>query len=101
MAVVGMVERTDDARQMLEQALPGYLLLNSEPWADTALPGALETLTRARCVVAVSAYASEQMKRAAHVLLPAGTFAETSGTYVNLEGRGREAEVRDCRGHGR
>ena len=27
------------------------------------------------------------MKRAAHVLLPAATFAETSGTYVNLEGR--------------
>ena len=27
------------------------------------------------------------MKRVAHVLLPAGSFAETSGTYVNLEGR--------------
>jgi NADH-quinone oxidoreductase subunit G len=27
------------------------------------------------------------MKRCAHILLPAGTFAETSGTYVNLEGR--------------
>jgi NADH-quinone oxidoreductase subunit G len=31
--------------------------------------------------------ASEEMKRVAHMLLPAGTFAETSGTYVNLEGR--------------
>jgi NADH-quinone oxidoreductase subunit G len=75
------------ARQMLDQTLPGYLLLNTEPWADAALPGALTTLARARCVVAVSAYASEEMKRAAHILLPAGTFAETSGTYVNLEGR--------------
>jgi NADH-quinone oxidoreductase subunit G len=75
------------ARQMLEQTLPGYLLLNAEPWADAALPGALETLSRARCVVAVGAYASEEMKRAAHILLPAATFAETSGTYVNLEGR--------------
>jgi NADH-quinone oxidoreductase subunit G len=75
------------ARQMLEQTLPGYLLLNTEPWADATLPGALTTLARARCVVAVSAYASEEMKRAAHILLPAGTFAETSGTYVNLEGR--------------
>jgi NADH-quinone oxidoreductase subunit G len=27
------------------------------------------------------------MKRVAHILLPAATFAETSGTYVNLEGR--------------
>jgi len=75
------------ARQMLEQTLPGYLLLNVEPWADAPLPEALSTLARARCVVAVSAYANEEMKRAAHVLLPAGTFAETSGTYVNLEGR--------------
>jgi NADH-quinone oxidoreductase subunit G len=75
------------ARQMLEQSLPGYLLLNAEPWADAALPSALETLARARCVVAVGAYASEDMKRVAHILLPAGTFAETSGTYVNLEGR--------------
>jgi len=75
------------ARQMLEQPLPGYLLLNAEPWADAGLPGALDTLARARCVVAIGAYANEQMKRAAHILLPAGTFAETSGTYVNLEGR--------------
>jgi len=75
------------ARQMLEQALPTYLLLNTEPWADTARPAALETLARARCVVAVTPYASEEMKRVAHVLLPAGSFAETSGTYVNLEGR--------------
>jgi NADH-quinone oxidoreductase subunit G len=75
------------ARQMLEQTLPGYLLLNVEPWADAALPAALATLARARCVVAVSAFANDEMKRAAHILLPAGTFAETSGTYVNLEGR--------------
>jgi NADH-quinone oxidoreductase subunit G len=76
-----------NARQMLEQPLAGYLLLNTEPWSDAARPGALDTLKRARCVVAVTAYASEEMKRVAHVLLPAGTFAETSGTYVNLEGR--------------
>ncbi len=76
-----------NARQMLEQPLAGYLLLNTEPWADAALPGALETLARAHSVVAVGAYASPEMKRVAHVLLPAGSFAETSGTYVNLEGR--------------
>ena len=38
-------------------------------------------------MVAITAYAGEEMKRVAHVLLPAATFAETSGTYVNLEGR--------------
>jgi NADH-quinone oxidoreductase subunit G len=35
----------------------------------------------------VTAYASVEMKRIAQVLLPAGGFAESSGTYVNLEGR--------------
>jgi NADH-quinone oxidoreductase subunit G len=80
------------ARQMLGETLPGYLLLNVEPWADAALPEAAATLARARCVVAVSAYASEEMKRTAHVLLPAATFAETSGTYVNLEGRWQSQE---------
>ena len=76
-----------NARQMLEQPLASYLLLNTEPWSDAGRSSALDTLKRARCVVAVTAYASEEMKRIAHVLLPAGTFAETSGTYVNLEGR--------------
>jgi NADH-quinone oxidoreductase subunit G len=76
-----------NARQMLETALPGYLLLGSEPWADAQQPAVLETLAASGCVVAVGPYASAEMKRVAHVLLPAGAFAETSGTYVNLEGR--------------
>jgi NADH-quinone oxidoreductase subunit G len=37
-------------------------------------------------VVALTPYASEELKRIAHVLLPIGTFAETSGSYVNCEG---------------
>ena len=76
-----------NARAMLEQPLAGYLLLNTEPWSDAGRSGALETLKRAKFVVAITPFASEEMKRAAHVLLPAATFAETSGTYVNLEGR--------------
>ena len=76
-----------DARAMLEGAMSGYLLLHCEPWADAAQAGALETLAKSRAVVAVTPYASAEMKRVAQVLLPAGSFAETSGTYVNLEGR--------------
>jgi NADH-quinone oxidoreductase subunit G len=75
------------ARAMLEQPLPGYLLLHTEPWADAVLPAALETLARSQDIVAVTPYASAELRRVARVLLPAGTFAETSGTYVNLEGR--------------
>ncbi|HXN10908.1 MAG TPA: molybdopterin-dependent oxidoreductase, partial [Steroidobacteraceae bacterium] len=42
---------------------------------------------RSARVVAITPYANEAMKQVAQVLLPAGTFAESSGTYVNLEGR--------------
>jgi NADH-quinone oxidoreductase subunit G len=76
-----------DARRMLEQTLPAYLIMHCEPWADAVLPGALDTLAKSGAVVAVSAFASAEMKRVAQVLLPAGTFAETAGTYVSLEGR--------------
>jgi NADH-quinone oxidoreductase subunit G len=76
-----------DARSMLERALGGYLLLNCEPWADAAKPGALDTLAQSRAIVAVTPFASAEMKRVAQVLLPAGSFAETSGTYISLEGR--------------
>jgi len=87
MAGVARAQRGQDVRAMLARPLAGYLLLNCEPWADAVLPAALETLGKARSVVAVSAFASAEMKRVAHVLLPASAFAETSGTYVNLEGR--------------
>jgi NADH-quinone oxidoreductase subunit G len=76
-----------NAREMLERPLRGYLLLGTEPWADGAQPQALVTLENAPFVAAVSAFASPAMLEVAQVLLPAAAFAETSGTYVNLEGR--------------
>ncbi len=36
--------------------------------------------------MAITPFQSEQLRNVAHVMLPIGTFAETSGTYVNLEG---------------
>ncbi len=74
------------AAQMLSQPLSAYLLLGTEPWLDAPDSAAERTLGQAQFVVAVSSFASEALRRVAHVLLPAGTFAETSGTYVNLEG---------------
>ncbi len=76
-----------NARQMLEQPLAAYLMLGTEPWADGLQPQALATLKKAKFVGAIACYASAQMNEVAHVLLPAAAFAESSGTYVNLEGR--------------
>jgi NADH-quinone oxidoreductase subunit G len=41
----------------------------------------------ARFTVAFSPFMSASLRRAADIVLPIGTFMETSGTYVNAEGR--------------
>jgi NADH-quinone oxidoreductase subunit G len=70
---------------MLAARLKSYVVLGAvEPQHDIAAP-ALEALKAAEFVVALSPY--ESAKEFAHVILPIGTFAETSGTYVNMEGR--------------
>ncbi|HSY04578.1 MAG TPA: NADH-quinone oxidoreductase subunit NuoG [Steroidobacteraceae bacterium] len=76
-----------NAREMLRQPLRAYLLYGGvEPGLDMLEPESVRTLARAQLVVALTPYASEELKRIAHVLLPIGTFAESSGTYVNCEG---------------
>ncbi|MEY4761862.1 MAG: hypothetical protein RLZZ200_1718 [Pseudomonadota bacterium] len=75
-----------NARQMLEKPLQGYVLLGVEPGADALHANALASVGAASFVVALTPYASEELKSVAQVLLPVGSFAETSGTYVNLEG---------------
>jgi NADH-quinone oxidoreductase subunit G len=71
---------------MLAARLKSYVVFGAvEPNADIAAPGAVEALKAAEFVVALSPYSSA--KEFADVILPIGTFAETSGTYVNLEGR--------------
>jgi NADH-quinone oxidoreductase subunit G len=72
---------------MLSQSLGGYLLWDVEPGADSLHEKALASLKGAGFVVAATPYASDELKSVAQVLLPIGTYAETSGTYVNLEGQ--------------
>ena len=75
------------AREMLGKPLRAYLLFGGvEPGIDTLDAEAQRTLAQAELVVAITPFASEEVKRIAHLLLPIGTFAETSGTYVNCEG---------------
>jgi NADH-quinone oxidoreductase subunit G len=71
---------------MLAARLKSYVLFGAiEPALDIASPAALDALKAAEFVVALTPYGTA--KEFAHVILPIGTFAETSGTYVNLEGR--------------
>jgi len=76
------------AAAMLAKPLSGYLLQGFEPEWDTAAgEQALLALADAGLVVAVTPYVTDAMREYAHVLLPAGTHAETAGTFVNCEGR--------------
>jgi NADH-quinone oxidoreductase subunit G len=75
-----------NARQMTEQGLQAALLLGMEPSEDM-LAGAGAGLQKAKAVVAITAYDTAELRGLASVLLPAAAFGETSGTYVNLEGR--------------
>jgi len=77
-----------NACAMLESPLKAYLLLGGiEPAQDLSVPNAAQSLAAAECVVMLTPYVTATMKGIAHVLFPVGTFAETSGTFVNIEGR--------------
>jgi NADH-quinone oxidoreductase subunit G len=71
---------------MLDSPLKAYVLLGGiEPANDFGVdPSALAS---ADLVVAVTSHLPESLRGVVHVVLPIGTFAETSGTYVNAEGR--------------
>ena len=76
------------ARDMLQRPLKACVLLGGvEPSIDALDPDSAGVFARTELVVAITPFVSEEVKRIAHVLLPIGTFAETSGTYVNCEGR--------------
>jgi len=77
-----------NARQMVQEPLSAYVLLNLEPGFDHGMPQvATAALTKARTVVALTAYDSPELRAVADCLLPVAPFSETSGTFVNCEGR--------------
>ncbi len=74
-------------RRCCRTPLKAYILFGGiEPEADGLGAESLKALGAADLVVAITPYMTEQLKQIAHLVLPIGTFAETSGTYVNLEG---------------
>lgn len=77
-----------NALQMFSQGLSAYLLLDVEPELDGVTPSAANSaLIRADFVLSLSVFKSKQAEQYANVMLPITPFTETSGTYVNAEGR--------------
>ncbi|MEP7248018.1 MAG: molybdopterin-dependent oxidoreductase, partial [Gammaproteobacteria bacterium] len=74
--------------EMLSKALGAYVLFGGvEPWIDALDSEVARTLASSGFVVAITPFESAQLRDVAHVMLPIGTYVETSGTYVNLEGK--------------
>jgi len=75
-----------NAGQMLSGGLKAALLLNTEPVYDSAAgEGAAAALSQADMVVTLSPFKANMAF--SDVLLPIAPFSETSGTFVNAEGR--------------
>jgi len=74
------------ARAMLDSALKAYVLFGGiDPALD--LGAAFDPQRTAELVVAATTHLPASVREVAHIVLPIGSFAESSGTYVNIEGR--------------
>jgi NADH-quinone oxidoreductase subunit G len=75
-----------NAAQMLDGSLKAAVLLNTEPEFDTAAgSAAVAALDKAEMVVTLSPFKANMAF--SDVLLPISPFTETSGSFVNAEGR--------------
>ena len=75
-----------NAAQMLDGSLKAAILLNTEPEFDTAAgAAAVAALDKADMVVTLSPFKANMAF--SDVLLPIAPFTETSGSFVNAEGR--------------
>ena len=95
-----MVAHADDAtdglntREMLTTRLKGYLLWDIEPEFDLDNPAlAMQALEAAESVVAVSAFAGDDLKAVADVILPLAPLAESEGLFYSLDGQPIEVDA--------
>ncbi|PSJ16761.1 NADH-quinone oxidoreductase subunit NuoG [Nitrosomonas supralitoralis] len=73
--------------ELTDEKSKAFILMNVEPEYDSYnSQQALETIKASEFVVSLSAYQGNA-KNYADVILPITPFTETSGTYVNTEGR--------------
>ena len=76
-----------DVQSALAGKMKGYMLLGVEPDFDCANPFlARRAMLAAEHVIALSAFETDALHEYADVILPIAPFAETSGTYINVDG---------------
>lgn len=86
--VAGKVVHTPglDVQAALDAKLKAYVLMGAEPGYDFANPSrARQSMLGAEFVVVLSAFQNESIQEYADVILPMAPYAETSGTYINVD----------------
>ncbi len=83
----GAEKPVSNAKEMIDRPLKSYILLNVEPTLDCADgQAAKQAMEGADCVVALTVFDIRDNVDA-DVMLPVTPYSETSGSYVNCEGR--------------
>jgi len=73
--------------QMLSEKLDALVLVNVEPDRDIHVAtNVTSRIAKQKFVAVLTPFASESLNESADLLLPIGTFAETSGTFINIAG---------------
>ncbi len=75
-----------NAVDMLQDSPHVTFLFGLEPEDITCVEDAESRLAAHNFAVALTPFSSASLERSANLMLPIGTFAETSGTFVNCEG---------------
>ena len=76
-----------NSNEIWQQNLKAYVLFGIEPEFDTTDPlQAQDALKDADFVVAINSFVTETMLNSCDVILPLASFAETSGTFIGVDG---------------
>jgi NADH-quinone oxidoreductase subunit G len=75
-----------NAQSMLAEPCAAYLTLGVEPEWDTSDPSLAQSALASAQWIALASHASPWLMEHADIVLPIAAFAETSGTYVNVDG---------------
>jgi len=90
LSLAGVLPKSENglnAASMLDGKLDAVVLHGIEPDTDLhAVDDAVGKLVKQGFVIALTAFDSAALRESADLMLPIGTFAETSGTFVNVAG---------------
>lgn len=86
--VIGYNQSNFNLTDLIQNPKKAVVLLNVEPEFDLAGGGkTIAALKQAGSVLAFTPFESESLLEIADVLLPIAPFTETSGSFINMEGR--------------